>query len=142
MAPREVSVVEARIDALVAAARRLRPHLTDVHSLAYEKSSSVDDVKVAGGAAGDVGTTGDLQARHLWSQLERKLRDVETVVRACEVATLNYLSAGESPPETRGSLISKREYRDRIRNQRRAADRGEHISPRLVDQPPYPGSRR
>lgn len=129
------------------AAARLAVHLQDLHDLAYLRH--VGDVeRVAGGGDSEdgshpgVSSIGDPRARRLWGRLVVAAAMVDAMP-VLERSVLNYFMAGRgADDDLRGTLVSKGEFVNRLRNQRKQAGAGEYVPVRLVDQPPYPGAGR
>lgn len=146
-APDELTKVRFQLVLGGEAAARLANHLEDLRDQAYLRHAgggervSGGDVDEDGGRLG-VETVGDARARRLWGQLVVAAAMVDEMP-VLERSVLNYFMAGRGAgDEYRGSLVSKGEFVNRVRNQRRQAAAGEHVPFRLVDQPPYPGSGR
>jgi hypothetical protein len=140
--PRDVAELVHQLGSAARAADKVATHLVDLHGLAFEKH--VAGLERTSGTAWPppgVEDVGDPQARALWRQVLAAQHHLAAIV-ALGSDTMNFLSAGPSPVPTRGSLNSKGEHVGRLRNQRKQAEAGAHIPPRLVDQPAYPGSGR
>ncbi len=140
MAPRDVDVLRARLNAVVSAARALSGQIEDLHVYAFDRPAN-GETKVAGGnTIDDPLGVGDQRARALWHTLEDKLKEAETLVVGLGRAVGNLLSAGPSAEITRGSLIRKAELKAAVKRQARRAGNGEYTPRRLMEQPPYPGA--
>ena len=139
---RDIEELVHQLQAAGRAAERLHPHLVDLHGLAFERH--VAGLERTSGTAWPppgVEDVGNPAARALWRRVVAARPHLEALVTLGQDA-MNFLSAGPSPAPTRGSTVSKGEHVGRLRNQRKQAASGEHIPPRLVDQPPYPGTGR
>lgn len=123
------------------AAVRLRNHVHDLHSLAWERH--VGDYEHVNGGADHPGveTTGDLRARTLWNRLCTTATDLDTLL-PLERAIGNFFSAGPSPEGSSHPLVSKGDWARQLKARDRRRARGEFTPVRIEDQPPYGGGAR
>lgn len=133
-----------QLDRQVAAAARLlnglRPHLADVHAIAYERAVGGDRV---GGRSHVEGyahtTTGDPRAKDALRRLEHALLEVVRATTACT----NLLADGDVDHTLRGTMLgdattghhAAAELERLKAAQSRRRDRGEHVPARLEEQP-------
>ncbi|MGH9281641.1 MAG: hypothetical protein ACRD0S_01755 [Acidimicrobiales bacterium] len=140
MAPREVDVLRARLEAIAGAAAALAAQIEDLHVVAYERQAR-DEVKVAGSAGGGIDTVGDQRARSLWRRLDVELQAIEIGLVGLERAAGNLLCEGPSALQTRGSMVSPGEFARAVLKQRERRESGDYTPHRTEDQPNYPGAK-
>jgi len=139
----ELSAVRYQLVLGGEAAARLANHLEDLHGEAFLRHVGDHERVDSGGGHPGLDGVGDPRARRLWRRIVAAGVTLEAMP-VLERAILNLFMAGPGADagDYRGTLIAKSEYVQRIRNQRKQAAAGEHVPPRLVDQPPYPGAGR
>lgn len=138
MTARDVDLLAHRIDSLTRAATRIRRHLPDLHSLAWEKPVT-DRVAVRESKTDHTPRAGDPRARHLWERIALEIGRAEDILVGLERdVTAHFFAHSCSPEPSRGSLISAAEHAQLLAKQRARPD----TPARLVDQPSHPGRRR
>lgn len=135
----DVVTLQRRIDHLVRAANRIRAHLPDLHSAAWEHPNTSHE-KVRETKTDYVPAVADMAppGRALWQRVERDLEHAETLLVALERSVTGLFMVTAAVEPSRGSLISRAEFDQLRANQRRRPD----TPARLVDQPQHPGAKR
>lgn len=135
---RDVDLLAHRIDSLTRSATRIRRHLADLHSLAWEKPVT-DRVAVHESKTDHTPRAGDPRARHLWERITLEAGRCEDLLVGLERDVIaHFFAYSQSPEPSRGSLISAAEHAQLLAKQRVRPD----TPARLVDQPQHPGRRR
>lgn len=137
MTARDVDLLAHRLDSLTRAATRIRRHLNDLHTLAWEASVAPQE-RISGGKTDWAPKSGDPRSKRLWERLTVEAGRAEDVLVGLERDVIAHFYAGSCSPEpTRGSLISAAEHARLLATQRVRPD----TPTLLVDQPAHPGRK-
>lgn len=139
----DVAVVTRRLDTLIRAATKIRAHIADLHTLAWEPATNPDVDRVAGGASDHTPRTGNPRARRLFDQIAVNVAQIEAELVGFERTMTGLFVAGQPNAEpSRGSLISAAEHQRLLDRQQAHARAGGYVPQRLQDQPSHPGKHR
>lgn len=136
---RELEHLRGRLDQIERSARALYNHIADLHAQAWERAGHGLEPTGRSTTSG-VDVVGDPRAQALWRSLAEEVEEAGKRLAALRAAVHHYLSAGPSPEATRGSMISKGDFRAQLRRQRQRQDAGQYTPHRIESQPNYPGS--
>ena len=136
---RELDLLMDTINALLRDWKHLKEQAPDLTAYAYERKTSGDE-KVSGGERDyALDSVGNGRAKSIVRDLRKEAERCAIDVNALRARTDNLFMAGPSAdPELRGSLISRKEHKEAIARQKRAAQDGEYVPVRLEEQPSYP----
>lgn len=138
MTARDVDLLAHRLDSLTRSATRIRRHLADLHSLAWDKPVT-DRVAVQETKTDHTPRAGDPRARHLWERIAIEAGRAEDLFVGLERdVTAHFFAHSTSPEPSRGSLISAAEHAQLLARQRTRPD----TPARLIDQPAHPSKKR
>lgn len=134
----DAAQLRRRLDTLTRSATKLRAHLPDLHTLAWE--SAVGDAEpVAASRVDYTPRTGPEAVLGFYRHLSERIIAIEAEMIGLERRMVALFFAHSSSPEpSRGSIISASEHEALLANQRARPD----TSPRLVDQPAHPRKGR
>lgn len=136
----DVAALDRQVVAAAGALLALRPHLSDVHGLAFERATAGERV---GGKAHVEGyahtSTGDARAKDAVRRLEHALLEVVRATTACT----NLLADGDVDEQLRGTMLGDSatghhaagELARLVDAQDRRRRRGEYVPARLEQQP-------
>lgn len=143
MTARDVDLLQHRIDAITRAAARIRAHLADLHTLAFEATSHGDDDKIRRTKTDQSLRGGDPRARRMWDRAQVEIGRCEDTLVGLERSVTGYFLVNTTSAEpSRGSLIPAGEHTRLLAAQKARAAAGEYTPARLVDQPQHPSRGR
>lgn len=142
MTARDVDLLQHRIDSLTRAATRIRRHVPDLHTLAWDRSVTGDE-KVRETKVDHVPRVADEapRARRVWEHLTAEIERCEDILVGLERQVVGYFMVTSHVEPTRGSLIPAAEHARLLANQRARDAAGEYTPARLIDQPSHPGKK-
>lgn len=143
MTARDIDLLQHRIDSLTRAATRIRRHVHDLHSLAWDRSVTGGE-KVRETKIDHVPRVADEapRARHVWEHLVAEVARCEDILVGLERQVVGYFMVSSTAEPTRGSHIPAAEHARLLANQQARTAAGDYTPARLIDQPAHPGKKR
>lgn len=131
-----IDTVRNRLAATIAVLTSVSEEIEDLHALAYDRPSAVDEAKVAGGSANYyLDTHGDTRARSAYREMWRAADTACNLLDEKANNALNLLRAGDTPGRSGPRLVRLVELGEAIAAQSRRARRGDYAAVRRGPQP-------
>lgn len=135
MNPR-LDTMRNRVAATLRLLTMVEQELEDLHVLAYDRPSAVDEAKVAGGSAEYyLDTHGNMKARDAYRALWRSLDGICQSIDGASNNALYILRKGDTPTNQGPRTASLTELGELIAAQERRARRGDYTAVRRGPQP-------